>query len=151
SAPTTFPTRSEASDWLATVEASIIERRWIDPSAGDTPFTQWADEWIAGAHDLKRRTAAGYRSLVHHHLAPAFGRLTLAPVVPLPVRRRVTGLAGEGASPKTVANVARCLGACMNAAVSSGRLHRYDVRLGKHGNVRMPRDTSPAPEMVTTD
>jgi integrase len=150
-APTTFHTRAEASNWLATIEASIIERRWADPNDGSTPLAEWSREWLASAHDLKRRTRSGYASILDHHLLPALGRVALADVDAAGVQRLVNDLAGAGARPQTVANIVRTLGTVMNGAVAAGRLRSYPVRLGKHGNVRLPRDTAPADEMVTTD
>ena len=45
SAPSSFPTKSDATRFLAVVEADIARGVYIDPRAGRVTFTEWSDRW----------------------------------------------------------------------------------------------------------
>src|SRR5579875_3640613 len=76
---------------------------WVDPREGRITFGRYADEWIAGRHDLAMRTRNDYEDLLRLHLKPAFGATPLADISVLAVRRwwsRSSGPDGHGRAPK---------------------------------------------------
>ena len=45
----------------------------MDPRYGRVAFGFYADDWIAGRHDLAMRTKQDYEDLIRLHLKPVFG------------------------------------------------------------------------------
>lgn len=89
-APTLFLTKQDARGWLALRQAEIIRHIWEPPEAqaarpSRMTFAAYADQWLA-QRDLKDRTRAHYRSLLDHHLLPAFGALPLRSITADDVR-----------------------------------------------------------------
>lgn len=77
---------------------------WVDPRGGRVAFGTYADEWIAGRHDLAMRTRQDYKDLLRLHLKPAFAATPLAEISIMSVRRwwaRASGPDGHGRAPKT--------------------------------------------------
>ena len=48
-APHTFPTKTDATRYLAVVEADQLRGSFHDPKRGETRFGAWADQWLKGA------------------------------------------------------------------------------------------------------
>ena len=44
---------------------------WVDPRHGRVAFSSYADDWVAGRHDLAMRTKQDYEDLLRLHLQPA--------------------------------------------------------------------------------
>jgi hypothetical protein len=77
---------------------------WVDPRQGKVAFGDYADEWLAGRHDLAMRTKEDYEDLLRLHLKPAFGTTPLAELSVMSVRRwwaKASGPDGHGRAPKT--------------------------------------------------
>lgn len=101
---------------------------WVDPREGRTTFGTYADDWIAGRHDLAMRTRHDYEDLLRLHLKPAFGTTPLADISVLTVRRwwsRASGPDGHGRAPKTY----RLLRGILNTAVEDGLIARNPCRI----------------------
>jgi len=93
SAPTTFRTKREARQWLSTVQADMLRRVWIEPTAdADAPpaavltLASYAGAWLAH-RDLKDRTREHYRGLLDRHILPTrLARLPLKSITADDVR-----------------------------------------------------------------
>ena len=110
---------------------------WVDPRKGRITFGSYADEWIAGRHDLAMRTRNDYEDLLRLHLNPAFGATPLADISVLAVRRwwaRASGPDGHGRAPKTY----RLLRAILNTAVEDGLIPRNPCRIKGAGADNTP-------------
>jgi integrase len=75
-APTTFRTKREARQWLSTVQADMLRRVWIEPTATDDAppaavltLASYAGAWLAH-RDLKDRTREHYGALLRRHVLP---------------------------------------------------------------------------------
>lgn len=131
----TFGTRDQAERFARRVEVSKDDGSYVDPSLGRTLFSVWAEEWLASsAAGLKPHTVAGYRSILRNHLNPALGRIPLAKVRALDVRKLVADLVAGGMSPSRVRATYFLLQGIMRAAVESGYIGRSPC-LG----VKLPR------------
>jgi hypothetical protein len=65
----TSPTAAKA--WGDEQEALMRRNLWIDPRDAETPFGEFAQEWLdARAPRLERGTAEKYRSVMVNHLLP---------------------------------------------------------------------------------
>lgn len=111
------------AEWRAAVEA--------DRAAKSVTFREWADEWLTRLEAKGRRpgTVRAYRSLMDAHLLPALGDRPLGTLTPADVERVVADLRAlpaarhPGARGNGVAApAARCLRACLNAAVAARKL-----------------------------
>ena len=96
-APTTFPTKRAAEDWLAATRADMLRGVWTDPQARSVTFGDYAADWLACRTDLAPRTAALYAYLVSRFVTceltdPTGHTVTLGAVpmadVSLPLIRR---------------------------------------------------------------
>lgn len=72
----TFDRLRDARDALAEVATDIRRKAWTDDRAGAEPFGVFAGRVLsARSAELAPRTLEGYRTLLHNHLLPTFGRL----------------------------------------------------------------------------
>jgi integrase len=121
--------------------------RWVDPREGRVSFGTYADEWIAGRHDLAMRTRNDYEDLLRLHLKPAFGATPLADISVLIVRRwwsRASGPDGHGRAPKTY----RLLRGILNTAVEDGLIARNPCRIKGAGADNTPERPTVTVEQV---
>jgi integrase len=86
--PTTFRTKAEARQFLATVHNDIVRGKWMPPSEASTEapgkpvltVAAYAEQWLAH-RDLKDRTRAHYRKLLDARIIGApLGKLPLKSV-----------------------------------------------------------------------
>ena len=81
-----FARRADAEQYAAVVETDKSRGEYLDPQAGKVLFEVWAEEWMQTASHLKPKSVEGYRSLLHAHLNPAFGNMSLSDIRPIDVR-----------------------------------------------------------------
>lgn len=73
-APDTFETKRDAEAFLVQIQAVQMRGDWLDPTAGDVLFADYATRWIA-ERGLAPTTAELYRRLFRLHLEPTFGEM----------------------------------------------------------------------------
>jgi len=112
----TFATKKAAVTWEARELADMSRYRWVDPSAGDRNFAEYAREWLDLRPGLRPKTIELYRSLLKRHVIPAFGKHSLRAITKPEVRAWNARLLRER-SRTTAANSYRLLAAIMNTAV----------------------------------
>ncbi len=117
----TFERKSEATAFLAAAHTQIQRGEWRDPRLGRILFSDWADEYLLGAVHKRSTTLAQDRQRLRLHILPAFGRLPLAAITPLDVRRFVEELNTKMA-PSSVRTVYGTLRAILTAAVEADLL-----------------------------
>jgi len=111
----TFPTRREASAYLAEIESAMNRGAYVAPRAGKTRFAVFAAEWTESRRSGDRtdeRTA----SILRTHVLPAWGDWPLDRIDHMAVQRWVTGL-GSTLAPATVGKCFGVLRAVLRAAV----------------------------------
>jgi integrase len=138
-APRTFPTKTDAVQWLTVTEADMSRGDWFDPWAGEVPLGEYAAKWIAERAGLAPRTLELYRSLVRHHIEPKLGGMYLVALTPGRVRSWRTELLDAGVGRTTVAKCYRLLRSILNTAVDDELIRRNPCRIKGAG-------TEPAPE-----
>ncbi|NLW98092.1 MAG: tyrosine-type recombinase/integrase [Actinomycetales bacterium] len=67
-APRTFASRREASDWLATQQATVARDGWIDPSQGNVSLSQYTREWLDRRPDLSPSTRVLYADIIRRFI-----------------------------------------------------------------------------------
>ncbi|KAA0236031.1 MAG: site-specific integrase [Actinobacteria bacterium] len=85
-APGTFPTKSDASHWLADVETSMAGGTWVDPEAGRIPCSEYSRSWLEHRPGLRPRTVDLYEGQLERHILPELGQRTLREITPAAVR-----------------------------------------------------------------
>jgi integrase len=118
-APVTFASKSDASRYLAKVEADLVRGEWADPRLGRTTFGEWVDRWLDTTVNLRANTKAGYRSVLGHYLRPTFDSYPLARIDALAVRTWLAKLEADGVGQATRAKAYRLLSRILAAAVEA--------------------------------
>ncbi|WP_234323089.1 tyrosine-type recombinase/integrase [Streptomyces bikiniensis] len=121
-APETYETKREAEIFLAQVQADQARGDWIDPTAGEVLFAEYATRWI-DERGVAPTTEELYRRLLRLHLEPTFGDHYVNAVSPAKVRTwRAERRKATGAT--TTAKSYRLLKAIMQTAVEDDLIRR---------------------------
>lgn len=118
-----FRRKVDAERWLRTEEGKADQGVWLDPTAGNVNFADYAERWLAG-RALKPATAAGYRSLLDSRILPEFGGLPLNRVTRDSVRAWIAGLVAEGLSPSRINQAQSLMATIYRQAVDDGLVGR---------------------------
>lgn len=130
----TFPTKSEASAWLATVQADIVHGDWVDPRAGEETLSSYATRWLAARTDLRASTKAKYERLLRNHILPQLGNHRLARLAPSEVRSWYLALRAQHES---IADDAyRVLRSIVRTALADGLIAKSPCMVKGAGAVR---------------
>jgi integrase len=128
----TFPTKREASLFLAEIRTALARGTYIDPDAGKVKFEAYALAWLNGRND-EATTAAGDASVMRCHIIVKWGPLPLAHIDHSAVQAWVAGLSARLA-PATIRTCFRLFSSVLRAAVRD-RLIAFNPCEG----VRLPR------------
>ncbi|MEV4522662.1 site-specific integrase [Micromonospora tulbaghiae] len=113
----TFRTKREASAFLAETEASVSRGSYVDPSAGRTKFSAYADRWLL-SRSVEATTLAAWSSRLRARLLPYWGGWQLGKIDHLAVQEWVTQL-GKQVAPATVASCFSLFSSILGSAVRS--------------------------------
>ena len=120
-APGTFPTRHEATAYLAQIRADL----WIDPLAGKVPLADYAWRWLEERPNLRPRTVELYESELRRHILPALGSVEIASLTTARVRTwHAQMLSSPRPGATTVAKCYRLLRAILGTAVEDGLISK---------------------------
>ena len=126
-APETYETKRDAEVFLAQIQADQTRGDWIDPTAGEVLFGEYAKRWI-DERGVAPTTDELYRRLLRLHLEPTFGQLYVNVISPSRVRTwRAERLRAAGAT--TVAKSYRLLKAIMETAVEDDMIRKNPCRI----------------------
>lgn len=110
-----FPTKREATRFLAEVETSMNRGHYVDPHSGRIKLAEYADTWLSGRNS-EITTSSRTDSIMRTHVLPRWGKVALVKIDHSSVQRWVTELAGQR-SPATVRKCYHTLSAIMRLAV----------------------------------
>jgi hypothetical protein len=126
-APEVYETKRDAEVFLAQVQADQVRGDWIDPTAGEAMFGEYATRWI-DERGVSPTTDELYRRLLRLHLEPTFAQLYVNMVSPSRIRTwRAERLKATGAT--TVAKSYRLLKAIMETAVEDDMIRKNPCRI----------------------
>jgi integrase len=136
-APRTFPTKVEATRYLAQVEADLLRGSWANPKLGRVTFEEWVEQWRPTTANLRPGTLVLYDYLLRRFLLPGFGPVPLGRLDMMTVRAWLADLhrAGE-VTPTTIAKAYRLLRRILNVAVEAGYLPRNPCTVKGAGTER---------------
>lgn len=144
-APDTFPTKTDANVWLATVEADAARGDLLDPRLTRRPFHEWADEWLAGLH-VKPKTRLAYESSLRNHVLPVFEHRQVASITYRDCKQFVDDLATDGLAPGTVGEARKVLRLVLREALRADAIRRNPA-----DGIRIPRGERQEMQFLTAD
>ena len=101
-----------------------FDRVYVDPSLSRVRVGDWADKWLETKTNLKPTTRRDYESLLHAHIVPRWGSMTLAEVKHEDITSWLADLSAHGLSASRVRAAHVALSQMLKLAVRSGRLAR---------------------------
>ncbi|MCR5110900.1 MAG: site-specific integrase [Ruminococcus sp.] len=128
-------------------EYKLHFQKHVDPTS--TKFIDWLRLWLETymRNSLKQSTYVSYKGYIENHIAPAFPNLKLKDLsVNLLQDFYNYKLTVQGLSPKTIANLNRCLHKAMKQAV----LEHY-IDFNPCDAVSLPRNENPQIEILTRE
>lgn len=111
----TFPTKKQASAFLAETEAALTRGTYVDPHAGRMLFEVYAAKWAAGRND-ELVTIARDASVMRHRVLPRWGAVPIGRINHSDVQQWASEL-GQHLAPATVRECCRLLRAVLALAV----------------------------------
>jgi len=121
-APGTFDTLADANAYLSETETSLRKHLWIDPSAGEVTFREFADEWLAARLDLRPTTRNLYRILLDKWLLPYVGNSSVGAMTPEFWRRWHVKVSTANTGSLQPAKAYKLAHTILNAAVADRRI-----------------------------
>jgi integrase len=110
-APGTFPTKSEATGWLAARRADLDRGLWVNDRAGKQPLADWWPGYIKTVRATRRApTANNYEAAWRLRIEPRFGTVAVARIRPSEIDDWVADLSDSGLSPGKVRETVGVLG-----------------------------------------
>lgn len=138
-APRTFPTKTEAGNWLTTTEAERLKGAWLDPEGGRVTLADYSWNWLESRASLAPRTREIYAQQLRLHILPPFaegspglGDIPLSRITPELVRTWYAAvLRRNGAS--TAAKGYTRLRQILRQAVEDDRIAKNPCRIHRGG------------------
>jgi integrase len=147
-APHTFPTKTDATRYLALVEADQLRGSFHDPKRGETPFGVWADQWLKGA-TLRPTTSDLYDYLLRRFIKPTFTDIALNDIDDALAVEWLDQLrALPSISEATVAKAYRLFARIMGAAVENRYILHTTWKVKGAGRERSPEMRFASPEQI---
>ena len=141
-----FARRSDAENFLVTVEADKLRGEWVDPRLSRITFEEWVERWWGATSHLKPYTREGYESLLRVHVPPRFAKASLGRIQPVDVREWIADLDRSGLSASRIRQAYFLLGQILRAAVESVYLSKSPCV-----GVRLPRMQIPEMRFLSTE
>lgn len=132
----TFRRKSDAENFVATIEAAKLRGDWTNPTLGKTKFSAWNAQVAATTVNLRPSTKARDESYIRNHIEPFFGKMPLTSIDQIDVRAWVAGLDAKGLAPATVRKAYQLFERIMQAAVDARYIPQSPCR-----NIPIPKLT----------
>ena len=142
-APRTYPTKTEAAQFLAGVQTDMSRGQYIDPSAGRISFETWSKKWLS--RPGKRAASVVRDTQALGVFMEELGPMPLSALLPGDIQAAVDARC-KVAAPATVVRDVAALRACINAAVDTDLIGRSPVR-----KVALPKVRPPERECLSPD
>src|SRR5579871_4611871 len=141
-APSTFPTKQSAGQFLSGIETDMARGTYIDPRAGRTTLARWTENWLARPGKRANSTVRDRQAL--DVFLAELGPVALGDLTPAQIQAVVDRRAGS-AAPATVARDFSALRAALNSAVDADMIARSPARRVALPKVRPPARTTLSP------
>lgn len=149
-APSTFPSKADASAWLANIQADINRGFWKDPTAGKESLAQYVASWLDRKQKTghyRPRTVELVTGLLSRIILPALGDRELAEIKTPLIRSWHADVAAKH-SPGQAAKSYRLLRTILGEATSDGVIPFNPCAIKGAGNEPTPERPKPTLEMI---
>jgi integrase len=131
----TFPTKTDADRWLATIESDLVRGTWVDETLGKVAFGEFAQHWLETNPRMGARWRETCERNMRLHLAD-IQPLALTDITPATVRQwHARAMAGTGGR-TSIAQSYRYMRAVLNTAVKDGAIARNPCQVTGAGSDR---------------
>jgi hypothetical protein len=151
-APSTFPSKADASAWLANVQADINRGVWTDPTAGRETLAQYVAGWLDRKQKVghyRPRTLELVTGLLDRIILPALGQRELSDIKTPLVRSWHANVAAKH-SPGQAAKSYRLLRTVLGEAASDGVIPFNPCAIKGAGTEPASERPKPNLEMIET-
>ena len=124
----TFRRKADAHRFMAAVETDVRRGLWIDPQGGKMAFAEWAETYLAAAHDLSPSTRSSYRRDLDKYVLPRFGAMALDRITRADIKRWIGQELASGLAASSVDRHFRTLRLVLNGAVDDELLLKSPCR-----------------------
>ncbi|MDE0805697.1 MAG: hypothetical protein OSA99_20535 [Acidimicrobiales bacterium] len=139
-----FDRKTDAERFLTRVQGQVLDGSYVDPSAGQVSFGEYAESWRK-AQVHRRSTVVQVDAYLRNHMLPTFGDRPLASIRPSEVQAWVRGRSDVLAA-TTVETVFRIFSTILSDAVRDRLIIHSPAR-----NIRLPRKAKSAIVPPTVD
>ena len=149
-APSTFPSKADASAWLANVQADINRGVWTDPTAGQQTLASYVAGWLDRKQKVghyRPRTAELITGLLDGIILPALGKRELSEIK-TPLIRSWQADVAAARSPGQAAKAYRLLRTILGEAASDGVIAFNPCTIKGAGTEPTPERPKPTLEMI---
>jgi integrase len=119
----TFPTKSDADAYLATIQADMVRKAWRAPSRVTDTVGEFGERWVQQRAGLKASTRRQYELDFRCHIEPYLGHLRLDAVTPAEVRQWRAQL-GDDLTAKLAAETRSSTATARTGASTQARSYR---------------------------
>jgi integrase len=124
----TFSTEKAATRAWQRAEEQVSEGRMGDPRRGQQRFRRYVlEEWLPH-HEMEARTRENYTYYLERLILPEFGPMKMVEILPLDVRRWVTGLKNQSISPTVIRYAMTVLSAIFTTALNDQVIKLHPCR-----------------------
>jgi hypothetical protein len=148
--PSPFPSKADASAWLANVQADINRGVWTDPTAGRQTLAQYVAGWLDRKQKVghyRPRTLELVTGLLDRIILPALGQRELSEIKTPLVRSWHADVAAKH-SPGQAAKSYRLLRTILGEAASDGVIPFNPCAIKGAGTEPAPERPKPTFEMI---
>lgn len=149
-APSTFPSKAEASAWLANVQADISRGVWTDPKAGQETLASYVVGWLDRKQKVSHyrpRTVELITGLLDGIILPALGKRELSEIE-TPLIRSWHADVAAAHSPGQAAKSYRLLRTILGEAASDGVIPFNPCIIKGAGTEPTPERPKPTLEVI---
>jgi len=141
-----FERRVDAERLAREVARDLDIGTWVDPSAGQVGFTDYANQWLETTDGLRETTHIGYESIIRNHLGPFLGATPIVHLRADDFRHLIQHLRTKGLSDGTIRKIVRLARGVLETAVTD-RL----IGLNPLNGVRLPKETQREIRFLTAE
>ena len=139
-----FDLKVDAERFAREVERQIDLGTYRAPRAGNVPFGDFADTWLAGRYDIRPSTRSLYRGFINNHLNPSLGEIPVGRLRASHGRDLMASSKEQGVSDSLLRKAMTLATSILESAVSEGLIAENTFR-----RLKLPKE--PPVEMRLLD
>lgn len=118
----TFKRKVDADRHQASVTTDLARGVYVAPVRSTLTVRAWAEQWLAGAHNIRKGTRKTYQADLDRYILPAFGDTLLVRLTDEDIDDLIARMVARELAPATVSRAFRTLRRMLNVAVAKRKL-----------------------------